>query len=93
MADRKRIRRRDGAREWTLRRDLQHTERWTESFKTATWVEYVRHNQRLTHADEAVNEALLRLHQGEGRPLVRRMIERPPNWFAAIAANRTIDPP
>jgi MFS family permease len=93
MADRKRIRLRDGAREWTLRRDLEATDLWIESFKTATWVEYARHNQRLTHADEAVNDALLELHQGETRPAVRRMIERPPNWFAAIAANRTIDPP
>jgi MFS family permease len=93
MADRKRIRMRDGAREWVLRRDLQETDLWTESYKSPTWVEYARHNQRLTHADEVVSEALLKLHQGEGRPKVRRMIERPPNWFAAIAANRTIDPP
>jgi hypothetical protein len=93
MADRKRIRIRDGAREWTLRRDLQQTDRWIESYKSPTWVEYARHNQRLTHADEVVSDALLKLHQGEGRPPVRRMIERPPNWFAAIAANRTIDPP
>jgi MFS family permease len=93
MADRKRIRQRDGAREWTLRRDLQETDRWTESYKSPTWVEYARHNQRLTHADEVVSDALLKLHQGEGRPPVHRMIERPPNWFAAIAANRTIDPP
>jgi len=93
MADRKRIRRRDGAKEWALRRDLQETELWVETYKSATWVEYARHNQRLTHADEVVSDALLKLHQGEGRPKVRRMIERPPNWFAAIAANRTIDPP
>ncbi|MGN6486478.1 MAG: MFS transporter, partial [Devosia sp.] len=93
MADRKRIRIRDGAREWTLRRDLQETDRWVESYKSPTWVEYARHNQRLTHADEVVSDTLLQLHQGEGRPKVHRMIERPPNWFAAIAANRTIDPP
>lgn len=93
MADRKRIRQRDGAREWTLRRDLHETDLWTESYKSPTWVEYARHNQRLTHADEVVSDTLLKLHQGEGRPKVRRMIERPPNWFAAIAANRTIDPP
>lgn len=93
MADRKRVRMRDGAREWTLRRDLQETDVWIESFKSPTWVEYARHSQRLTHADEVISDALLDLHQGEERPKVRRMIERPPNWFAAIAANRTIDPP
>jgi len=93
MADRKRIRIRDGAREWNLRRDLEQTDLWVETYKSPTWVEYARHNQRLTHADEVVSDALLKLHQGEGRPKVRRLIERPPNWFAAIAANRTIDPP
>lgn len=93
MADRKRVRMRDGAREWVLRRDLAETDIWVESYKSPTWTEYARHNQRLTHADEAIGEQLRNLHQGPERPVVRRMIERPPNWFAAIAANRTIDPP
>lgn len=93
MADRKRIRMRDGAREWTLRRDLAETDLWVESYKSPTWTEYARHNQRLTHADEVVGDRLRALHQGPDRPVVHRLIERPPNWFAAIAANRTIDPP
>jgi MFS family permease len=93
MSDRKRIRMRDGAREWTLRRDLGETDLWVESYKSPTWTEYARHNQRLTHADEVVGDKLRALHQGPERPTVHRSIERPPNWFAAIAANRTIDPP
>jgi len=93
MADRRRVRIRDGAREWSLRRDLVETDRWLESYQSPTWIEYARHNQRLTHADEVINDQLRDLHQGPERPVVRRMIERPPNWFAAIAANRTIDPP
>ncbi|WP_423068239.1 MFS transporter [Devosia sp. CN2-171] len=93
MANRKRIRMRDGAREWTLRRDLAETDLWVESYKSPTWTEYARHNQRLTHADEVVGDRLRALHQGPDRPVVHRLIERPPNWFAAIAANRTIDPP
>ncbi|MGV3489982.1 MAG: MFS transporter [Devosia sp.] len=93
MADRRRVRIRDGAREWSLRRDLVETDRWLESYQSPTWIEYARHNQRLTHADEVINNSLRDLHQGPERPVVRRMIERPPNWFAAIAANPTIDPP
>ncbi|MBN9308415.1 MFS transporter, partial [Devosia sp.] len=92
MADRKRIRIRDGAREWSLRRDLAETDLWVESYKSPTWTEYARHNQRLTHADEVIGDKLRALHQGPDRPVVHRLIERPPNWFAAIAANRTIDP-
>ena len=48
MAERRRIRRRDGARQWTLLRDLENPELWIETYHTPTWVEYVRHNQR-TH--------------------------------------------
>lgn len=94
MIDRKRIRRRDGARRWTLMRDLEHPEIWTESFQTPTWVEYVRHSQRMTKADASISERLLALHRGPERPRVRRAIERPPSWFASDASGKgsTIDP-
>ncbi len=32
-------------------RDLENPGIWTETFKTTTWVEYIRHNQRRTQAD------------------------------------------
>ncbi|HZH50435.1 MAG TPA: MFS transporter [Microvirga sp.] len=82
MAERRRIRRRDGARHWTLLRDLEDPEVWIERYHSPTWVEYVRHNQRMTHADAAVSERLRALHKGPGRPRVRRMIERPTGWVA-----------
>src|SRR5690606_25113894 len=37
MNERRRIRRRDGARDWTLLRDLTDPEIWIERFKTPTW--------------------------------------------------------
>jgi hypothetical protein len=76
MEERRRIRRRDGARHWTLLRDLEHPEIWTERYHNPTWLDYVRHNQRITQADAAVGERLRELHQGPDRPRVRRMIER-----------------
>lgn len=76
MAERRRIRIRDGARQWVLLRDLENPESWTESYHVPTWVEYVRHHQRRTQADAEVSEVLLALHRGEGRPVVRRTIER-----------------
>jgi hypothetical protein len=39
-------------------------------------VEYVRHNQRRTHADAEVSDRLLALHRGKEAPRVHRMIER-----------------
>ena len=76
MALRRNIRRRDGARNWALLRDLEHPERWTESYHIATWDEYVRHNLRRTKADFQTYEELHRLHRGSAPPQVHRMIER-----------------
>ena len=76
MAERRRIRRRDGARHWTLLRDLAEPTRWLERYHTPTWLDYVRHNQRRTRADAAVSEQLRALHRGEGPPAVTRLLER-----------------
>ncbi len=84
MAERQRIRRRDGARRWRLLRDMGQPEFWTETYETPTWTEYVRHNLRQTKADANISEQLRALHDSEGRPAVRRLIERPTNWLRAV---------
>ncbi|HEY0034003.1 MAG TPA: MFS transporter, partial [Devosia sp.] len=76
MADRRRIRRRDGARQWSLLRDLEQPDLWVESYHVPTWVDYVRHNMRRTKADADNIEQLRALHRGPSRPEVHRMIER-----------------
>ena len=76
MSAKRRMRIRDGARRWSLLRDLEHPNTWTEKYYVATWVEYVRHNQRRTKSDSSITDALRQLHRGENPPLVRRMIER-----------------
>ena len=76
MAERRRIRRRDGARHWHLLRDLADPNRWIERYHTPTWLDYVRHNQRRTRADATISEQLRALHHGDGPPAVTRMLER-----------------
>lgn len=76
MADRRRIRIRDGAQQWGLLRDLENPDIWTETYHVPTWVEYIRHNQRRTQADAEVTERLVALHRGPERPRVHRMVER-----------------
>ena len=66
MDERHRIRVRDGARHWTLMRDLGDPRLWLESYQTPTWVEYIRHNQRRTKADAANTDRLRALHRGAG---------------------------
>lgn len=82
MGERRRIRIRDGARNWALMRDLENPGRWIETYHTPTWVEYIRHNQRRTQVDGENTDRLRALHRGETGPQVHRMIERqaiPPN--------------
>lgn len=78
MAERRRIRRRDGARNWTLLRDLADPRIWVERYHTPTWLDYIRHNNRLTQHDAVVPTQLRALHRGESPPVVRRMLERQP---------------
>ena len=77
MNDRRRIRRRDGARQWELLRDTEHPERWMESYHVPTWDEYHRHIDRRTLADTAVDDRIRGLHSGDGPPRVHRMVVRP----------------
>jgi MFS family permease len=89
MADRRRVRIRDGAGHWALMRDLENPEIWTESYHTPTWVEYVRHNQRRTKADAAIGDRIRALHRGATDPRVHRMIERQTILPHDIAAHKT----
>ncbi|MBW4329460.1 MFS transporter [Stakelama sp. CBK3Z-3] len=76
MAERRRIRIRDGARRWRLLQDLNDETLWIERYQAPTWLDYVRHNQRRTHADMANLEALRTLYADGEPPRVRQKIER-----------------
>ncbi|HWN07428.1 MAG TPA: MFS transporter [Steroidobacteraceae bacterium] len=89
MSERRRIRRRDGALNWRLLRDLSDAELWIERYETPTWLDYLRLNNRVTRNDAVVPESLRALHRGPDAPRVRRMIERP---AAAPSAARAAGP-
>ena len=76
MSQRRRIRIRDGAKQWVLLRDLENPEHWSESYHVPTWAEYIRHNERRTQSDTGHSDALAKLHRGPSKPVVHRMIER-----------------
>src|SRR5512138_418362 len=76
MSERRRIRRRDGARNWRLMRDLSDPRLWIERYETPTWLDYIRHNSRMTQHDAIVPQRLRELHCGSEGPRVRRLIER-----------------
>ncbi|MCB2137329.1 MAG: MFS transporter [Rhodobacteraceae bacterium] len=76
MQERRRIRKRDGARRWALLRDLERPEIWSEKYYVPTWVDYARHLERRTRSDAEVQAAIRALHRGAEPPKVTRKIER-----------------
>jgi MFS family permease len=91
MAERKRIRRRDGARRWNLTRDMERSDHWIESYQLPTWIDYVRHSQRITHADALIIERIRQLHSAAEPPHRRCLIERPTGRYTSGPPNGMID--
>jgi MFS family permease len=89
MHERRRIRSRDGARNWHVMRDLAEPTLWVERFDFATWLDYVRHNERRTFADAANSDALHALWIDGTEAIVHRRIERQTSTLPVV---RTPDP-
>lgn len=95
MNERRRIRIRDGARHWTLLRDLGDPQLWVERYHVPTWLDYLRHNHRRTQADLDHLERIRALHIGPDAPRVHRMIERQTGslpWLLGIGPREMADP-
>jgi MFS family permease len=69
-----RIRRRDGANNWSVAQDIDDPSLWLERFDIPTWNDYVRGVARGTVADEPVHERVRRFRTEGG---VRRLLKRP----------------
>ncbi|HYZ29362.1 MAG TPA: MFS transporter [Thermoleophilaceae bacterium] len=79
-----RIRRRDGAGEWSLYQDLEDRECWLETFLVDSWSEHLRQHERMTVADVAVERRAKGFHAGPGEPATRHLLAAE----AALAENR-----
>jgi len=66
-----RIRRRDGAYQWGIFRDLESPTRYLEAFLVDSWAEHLRQHERLTRADRDVTERVQSLVRGT--PTVRHL--------------------
>ena len=78
MREKRRIRRRDGARRWTLMQDLSDPEIWIERFHNPSWTDYLRQRHRTTVDDRVIEDRVRAFHRGQGPPEVRRLIEHRP---------------
>jgi MFS family permease len=76
MMDLRRIRRRDGARRWSLLQDLSDPETWVERFQSPSWGEHLRHHRRTTFEDRVIELKPASLHRGAAPPVVRHLVQR-----------------
>ena len=77
MQEVSRIRKRNGASEWRLGRDIADERRWKESFQYPTWQDYLRQRGRLTVEEYRLFRELSRLRLDKGPVRAVRYLERP----------------
>jgi hypothetical protein len=76
MRELRRIRRRDGAKRWSLMQDMAAPEIWIERYHSPNWVEHLRRHHRFTVSDREIERKVLDFHQADQPPHVRHLIER-----------------
>lgn len=92
MAERRKVRLRNGARGWALSRNIMQPEIWTERYHTPTFIETQRMHARRTIADADLTEQLLKLHSGDGRPKVQYSLDRQTGWFRTGGLQASANP-
>jgi MFS family permease len=70
-------RRRGGGYGWTLMRDAADSSRYAETWFEANWTEHLRHHERVSGADRALQEEIRALHRGAAGPMVEHFLAAP----------------
>ncbi|MGY3473540.1 MFS transporter [Bradyrhizobium ottawaense] len=70
-------RKRNGAYGWSIARDIADPELWTERYHCPTWLDYLRHRNRSTQCERAMEQQAMAFHVGHNPVRIRRMLERP----------------
>lgn len=71
-------RRRGGAVAWGIFEDVAEPGRFVETFLEVSWLEHLRHHERVTTADRAILDAAADCHQGPGPPVVTHLVRPAP---------------
>lgn len=70
----KAARRRDGAYVWGLFEDVAEPGRYLEYFIEESWLAHLRHHERVTEADRAIQEKVCGFHIGDDAPVVTHFL-------------------
>ncbi|HIP77801.1 MAG TPA: MFS transporter [Kiloniellaceae bacterium] len=74
MAELAGARRRGGAYGWTLMQDAEAPGRFVETWFEASWIQHLRHHERVTGDDRALQIKIRALHRGSEDPSVRHFL-------------------
>ena len=74
MGDLEKERRRDGAYAWGIFQDTTSPGRMLEYFMEESWLEHLRHHERVTQADRDIQERVRALHIGADPPRVTHYV-------------------
>ncbi|WP_295628864.1 MFS transporter [uncultured Nitrosomonas sp.] len=85
----KAARQRDGGYNWGVYEDVEGQGCFVEHFTEESWVEHMRHHERVTHADKALQEAVLVFHQKRSAPEVRHLIAAYPSGKSDLKGSKT----
>jgi MFS family permease len=77
MLELQRARKRNGAFDWSLARDIGDPALWTERFHFPTWGDFLRQRSRFTQSDLELQAQASAFHTADSGPRVRRRLERP----------------
>jgi MFS family permease len=67
-------RRRGGAVAWGIYEDVASPGRFVETFLDVSWLQHLRHHERVTAADRAILDAVVACHAGPERPRVTHLV-------------------
>jgi MFS family permease/quinol monooxygenase YgiN len=71
-------RRRNGAYAWSVYQDAAQPGRLVETFVEESWLEHLRHHERVTGADRDIQARVLAFHAGSAPPLVTHYLPPDP---------------
>ncbi len=72
-------RKRQGAYNWGVYEDVAQKGRFIEHFMENSWADHLRHHERVSGEDKAVQETVYAFHSGDKRPEVMHFIGHPSN--------------
>lgn len=74
MQELSKSRRRHSAYDWAIVESLETPGTFVETWFEASWVEHMRHHERISMADKVIQDQIRRLHQNDGPPVVRHFM-------------------